>query len=228
MRKLDQFIAMTMKTLFLSCLFFLNSCGNNSRTDKASIVKDATSPSDVIQEKPVSTMVNSVQDKQEYSVYSALVNKYAKSFKGEKIVIDESTSGLNIIPSFSGNNGFDKDGRFNEECVKSLKDNNTSVWRLSKDMLLVKEYFLVANQLEQIDSDMRSGIDGWKNYYGRYPNSQGLLSLSRAGFCKGKTQALVYIANRFSADGGWGRLVLLKVNADKQWQVAEEVVLWIS
>jgi hypothetical protein len=209
----------------------LNSCGDNSRTDKASIVKGATSPSDVIQEKPVSTMMNPVQDKQEYSVYSALVNKYAKSFKGGQIVIDELTSGLNVIPSFPGNNnlsGFDKDGRFNKECVKSLKDNNMSVWKLSKDMLLVKEYFLVANQLEQIDSDMRSGIDGWKNYYGRYPNSQGLLSLSRAGFCKDKTQALVYIANRFSADGGWGRLVFLKVNADKQWQVVEEIVLWIS
>jgi hypothetical protein len=75
---------------------------------------------------------------------------------------------------------------------------------------------------------MKSGRDVWRNYYSRYPNSQGLFSLSRAGFCKNETEAVDYIANRFSADGVWGRLALLRKNRKKVWMVVKEIILWVS
>ncbi len=172
-----------------------------------------------------------VEDNDEYSVYSKVINNYFSGDKLKLVVVDEVTSGLSLFPSASGTSSLDGifgTSRLALECVDDFNVKNTMVSKLGKSLLLEKKYEIVAGEVEQIDADMRSGKNGWEAYFKRYPKSQGLISLSRVGFCKNKTMAVVYIANRFSADGGWGKLVLLRTTRSRKWQIVKEVVLWIS
>ncbi|QQS48892.1 MAG: hypothetical protein IPM66_09830 [Acidobacteriota bacterium] len=220
--------------LFILCVSILVSCAH-SNYSKGVGTKDAqpTVLSKAIEsdKELASYTIKSIQNKDEYFVYTAVIDKYISNSKPALIVIDGLTTGLSLVPGLSEDDSLDeiiKETHFNGECLKSFKAQNATTWQLSRVLPIAIEYKITKGQLEQIDSDMKSGRDGWGNYYGRYPNSQGLLSLSRVGFCKNGTEAVVYIANRYSADGGWGRLTLLKKNRSKKWRVVKDIILWVS
>jgi len=69
--------------------------------------------------------------------------------------------------------------------------------------------------------------DTWGRYDEKYPNSTGLLRLSRVGFNSDGNQAAFYISNHCGGLCGGGYFVLMeKVNFD--WKVVQEVQVWVS
>ncbi len=68
---------------------------------------------------------------------------------------------------------------------------------------------------------------GWDEFYKRYPNSQGLMTLSRVGFNAQGDRALVYIGNQSHYLAGAGYAVVLGLK-DGQWTILNQVMLWIS
>ena len=72
------------------------------------------------------------------------------------------------------------------------------------------------------------GEEGWGRFNARYPDSDGVLSLSRTGFNIARTQALVCIANH------WNRLtasclyLLLEKQADSSWMITKSIRIWNS
>jgi hypothetical protein len=65
----------------------------------------------------------------------------------------------------------------------------------------------------------------WKKLYAAYPDSSGIVSLSKVGFDKTGTQALVYIANIYGEDAGKGTILFLQ-KTGQQWKIKEQVVNW--
>ncbi len=71
------------------------------------------------------------------------------------------------------------------------------------------------------------GGGGWDEFYKQYPNSQGLMTLSRVGLDPKGDRALVYIGNQSHWLAGAGYAVVLGLT-DGQWSILNQVMLWIS
>jgi hypothetical protein len=62
----------------------------------------------------------------------------------------------------------------------------------------------------------------WNQFYDHYPLSSGVISLSRVGFDSQIQQALVYEETAGSADGTWGRFLVLTKESGK-WVVQDKI-----
>ncbi|MBD0371703.1 MAG: hypothetical protein ICV60_12760 [Pyrinomonadaceae bacterium] len=140
---------------------------------------------------------------EEYAVYSALINDDLKEDEGEPkrpkdrvLIIDESTS------LWDGMIEEEKDKFFEElkksspelqaETVEDLQAKSTSPSTLARNFSIGINYLLVSN--EEIKEMFKGDgvLRGWEAFHRKYPNSGGILTLSRVGFNADKTQALVY------------------------------------
>jgi hypothetical protein len=73
------------------------------------------------------------------------------------------------------------------------------------------------------------GPDGtwWPGFYRTYPNSQGILTLSRVGISSDRKQALLYYHNQWDGKAGIWAIVLLYHDGTK-WLIKKEIPLWAS
>ena len=80
-------------------------------------------------------------------------------------------------------------------------------------------------------SEMHSifGTSGaiWGRYYEKYPNSTGLLKLSRVGFNSDGNQAALYVSTYCGGLCGAGYFVIME-KVDSNWKVVQEVEVWVS
>lgn len=73
-----------------------------------------------------------------------------------------------------------------------------------------------------------SGGDGWwPDFYERYPNAQGILTLSRVGVNSEGTQALLYYGSSRAGLSGMGEMIILEKHNDR-WIITERVMVWQS
>lgn len=67
----------------------------------------------------------------------------------------------------------------------------------------------------------------WEIFYKKYPNSRGIVSVSRIGFNGEKNQALVYFEHWCLSLCGTGNYIVLK-KENGNWKIAEWAEMWIS
>jgi hypothetical protein len=99
-----------------------------------------------------------------------------------------------------------------------------------------------SNLKPQLDLDLRSILisdqeldeifdnqdrDGWQLFYNRYPNSAGIITLSRVGLNRDKNLALVYLGNQYDRLAGEGFFILLS-NNNGAWMVEKILSVWVS
>jgi hypothetical protein len=85
--------------------------------------------------------------------------------------------------------------------------------------------YAVVDQAE-VDAITKKG-EGWRNYYDKYPNSSGILFLSRVGFSPDGKQAAFVALNRCGSQCGNGKFVVME-NVDSSWKIVNEVLIWSS
>jgi len=78
----------------------------------------------------------------------------------------------------------------------------------------------------EIDAIFKQG-GWWTDYYKRYPNSQGILSLSRVGFSPDGKQAVFFANNYCGGKCGTGAYVVME-RTESSWRVAKEILIWVS
>lgn len=230
-----------VRILLRATVFFLNitllaTCSPQQASraipkDNDNHIQESASEYGVRQEKQNAKVTNFVDNEDEYLIYLALINKYILSKRPGMIVVNEHTSPSTFTRESTGDSvltGLPDGSRFPKECLEDFRTKNAFRWRLLKNKLSSKEYILAGNQLEDIDKDMRAGEDGWKNFYLRYPNTQGIVSFSRAGMNKRKTLAVVSFSHRFSAEGGYEMFILLRKQQDKNWRIIKHTILLTS
>ena len=66
----------------------------------------------------------------------------------------------------------------------------------------------------------------WRRFYARYPDSPGLVRLSRVGFDRAREQALVFVYHICGGRCGTGGYVLLS-RAGEQWEVVGELGVFV-
>jgi hypothetical protein len=108
--------------------------------------------------------------------------------------------------------------------LNSFREANTHPARFRDSFNLSFTYELVDKT--EVDSIFKKG-GWWTDYYKKYPNSQGILSLSRVGFSPDGRQAVFYASNGCGGKCGTGTYVVME-RVDSGWKVAKEILIWIS
>ena len=161
----------------------------------------------------------------DYAVYAALVEDRYLWEGVDLIVIRDETSvfplGLDVTYEQVAQGVPDLE----EATYADFLAANKKPTPLDGSLDLGFEYVLVSSQeLEDIFAD---GAGSYDTFYDRFPDSQGVMELSRVGFNSDRTQALVYVGNQFAPLGGAGYYLLLNKDGGT-WQVNFELPLWIS
>lgn len=98
--------------------------------------------------------------------------------------------------------------------IKAYEEANRQTQLLQRKLELSYEYELVPR--ETIRALFKgNGLEGWKDFYAKYPNSGGDIQLSAVGFNSDKTLALVYVGHSCGGLCGGGSYHLLKRTDDK-------------
>ena len=164
---------------------------------------------------------------EEYDVYSALIremyfaNRHDKNATKpdiERVVIEEETfpcqERLQMTKKFVDKN-----------LIEDYRAKNTKPYHLIDLFILDVECVLLPSK--DIQEIFNVNVDGWYEFYKKYPKSQGITTFSRVGFNADKTEALVYVSTSRGRLNGEGQYIKLS-KKDGQWTIQKEIGLWVS
>jgi hypothetical protein len=113
-----------------------------------------------------------------------------------------------------------------KEVVEDYAAKNKSETPLEERFDLTVDYVLLSDEdFDRIFSAEDHG--GWDRFYRKYPKSAGYIQVSRPGFNKDKTLALVYLGNQRNWLAGTGEYIVLE-KSDGAWKIKTRDMIWIS
>lgn len=177
------------------------------------------------QSPTVNDAVNSI-DAPEYSVYSALVEEMYIKDRTDLIVIKKRTDLNPLIRDLQSDLKRLQVNNHNIrlETINDFQIKNKERLPLNNNFKINAPYILLD---EQEYLEMFQDAQGWDRFRKKYPNSQGLVTLSRIGFNTSMDQALVYVSNQRAGFGGEGYYVLLSKEGHR-WTITQKSGVWIS
>lgn len=157
-------------------------------------------------------------DAEAYAVYSVLIKEEwpARVAKADKLVIWAETSDY---PSLGDGPTMCLLPAKGEEAiygpvVANYQEVNKKVWSLQPKFDMAAPYQIVPGAvIDEIFA--KKGIDGWKEFYAKYPGSGGAISMSAVGFNADRTIALVYMGHSCGGLCGGGSYHVLQKNNGK-------------
>lgn len=162
---------------------------------------------------------------EDYEVYSVLLNELYVRDGSSPIVIAELTS-IDWLSAKDVKEDLAVVAQRNletQELVNDFITKNLQPYSLRCDfksnsacVVLSSDQVLAIGQKE----------DGWKVFLNKYPG-QSLINLSRVGFNKGKTEALVYSSAQSGGRTGRGQYVFF-TKVDNEWMIKQKVAAWAS
>jgi hypothetical protein len=166
------------------------------------------------------------QENVEYAVYSALIEEMYVNEKVELVVIKDHTKLNPLLRNLSDEleRVRLKMPTVSQETLSDFQEKNKKSYPIERAFKLSLPYVLFG---EKEDKEIFQDAQSWRDFYKRYPDSQGLITLSKVGFDSGMSQALVYVGNQQAGLGGAGYYVLLSKKNDT-WSIQERYGAWIS
>jgi hypothetical protein len=157
---------------------------------------------------------------EDYEIYSALLEKVNKNMNNGKDVKMFVINDVTITPP--GICSFDEMSK-QEKSFQSIKlsfDDLSGAGKstLSYSFKLSQTYTLLSYQdFRQI---IKEGLpEEWSLFYEMYPAAAGFISLSKVGFNKDRTQAIVYMQTSCGFLCGAGEYILL-TKSENKWKVS--------
>ena len=183
--------------------------------------------------KPQENQALQNTDKEEYAVYSMLLEQWIDNKEIKNIVVKRFTKTRSVgdekpltIDSFLRPRG--EKSPLEQSMVNDFNEKNyRRSSQLLENLFGQKSKIILISEAEFGEMFSEGCDEGWKSFYKKYPNTQGVTTLSRVGFNQEKTQALVYIASSGACFGGSGYLVILQKQFDS-WKIVNQQMLWIS
>ena len=163
---------------------------------------------------------------EDYAVYTAALAD--PSYRdGRSVVIRDRTFKYPELKEESALNDFvAKTPGVLDDTVKDFELKNKKGHRL-ENLFKLKVATTLVNSQEMDEMFDRDFIAAWQTVEEKYPNSVGIISLSRIGFDREKTQAIVYIGRGCGPICGESRFFLLVKEAG-HWSVRSSVIISIS
>jgi hypothetical protein len=171
---------------------------------------------------------------EDFTVYGALIEYlYEQEFLAneKKLLVIHSQTVRGIY--FDGN--LDKTLRYVKkglpallpEILESYKAINRKAHTLVGRLPIKSDHIYVTSKDVTDMFREKSGVDGWKSFYLRYPEAGGLLGFSRVAYNKSGTEALVF-ASCVKNSMNFFTCYYLLVKEDGLWKVRGEVVMAVG
>jgi hypothetical protein len=167
---------------------------------------------------------------EEYAVYSVVLKEHYSS-PTKHLIVHQQTNpmGDKYFPTkrffseiIAANTSVHFDPSLAEDLIKKCK------WTLKLEYNFSNvTVYLLTKQEENYDDNWT-----WKYFYKQhpeadYPDTPGIIYLTRVGFNQNHTQALLYCSNQSGEVAGRGYLFLLDKNNGK-WQIKEKWLIMVS
>lgn len=148
-----------------------------------------------------------------YQIYSLLLpHEESYGFAKGTIVIQEDTVSHPIETACFDPKSVTKF----KDALADYKSAQMSKWLLGRRFQIEKNYEIVNSDTINL-LFKEHGVDGWRDFYSRYPNSGGFIIMSPVGFNKAKTLAVVYTGSSCGGLCGSWRFHLLE-KLDGKWK----------
>ena len=170
---------------------------------------------------------------EEYAVYSALLDGIKQSPNDGKavslFVVDDKTSGVpnSCLPDEIAK--WEKEIKADElrPLLEDLPAKNRESYSLARHFAVTRSYLLLSAD-DFSDIFRKKDLDvGWDDFYRKYPNSSGYITLSRVGFNADMTKAILYRETYCGVLCAYGGYVLLGKEKGK-WNVTRGFLCWQS
>lgn len=174
------------------------------------------------------TSLEYIFEPDEYIIYAAVIDDwYADNNQKTPLIKDHTvfyTSQNKIRDELSY--VYSQMPALDSETINDFVAKNLQTYPLEKFINQRAAYqFIPETELINL---FKYGEEGWKRLRSRYPDADGVLSLSRVGFNITKGQALVCIANQWDRLTGVGLYVLLEKQKDSSWAITKTLHVWNS
>ncbi|MGH8597839.1 MAG: hypothetical protein ACREXT_14375 [Gammaproteobacteria bacterium] len=113
------------------------------------------------------------------------------------------------------------------ELLRECARVNAESRPLGRDFKLNVPYTLLTESARDLLFRGDNPVTGWKLFFARFPDSPGLLRVSRVAFDAARTQALAYVELQCGPDCGAGRLIQARAENDA-WRVEFGELIWIA
>ena len=162
----------------------------------------------------------------EYEVYSSVISSIISSDFSHKsvnkIVINQLTSNQAICYNFDCFENLKN--YYDSMMLDDYKNKNANVYILENKFSTPQTVILISREEHNKIFNIEKG---WETFYEKYPNSSGVISISRVGFNSDQTQAILYFS--YQADWLWGKGCRIFLTKDEgKWIVKEQVSLFVS
>ncbi len=165
----------------------------------------------------------------EYAIYSTYIES---QYTGEDVrqIVMLATTGND----FSASDVKDRMAYVKEQLPELSADTRADfLAKVDQPVTLKAESFNLSVPVTLISEEERTALfqntqgNAWEAFYQKYPNSQGIMTLSRVGFNKNLDQALLYVGNQSHYLAGAGFYVLLE-RTNSGWVIIKSTMSWIS
>ncbi len=185
-------------------------------------VSTTVKPTEIIK---VTSNESNIIPKSEYEVYSSvLIDRYNPQ-SVNKIVIYQVTNNQTWCINYDCFQNF-KNYSLEKDSMLFIdhKNKNAKTYKLENKFSIPQTVILIS---EEELNEIFQNAEGWDVFYEKYPNSTGVIQISRVGFNSNQTQAILYFGYHRESLDGQGYLIFLTKD-EGNWIVREQVGLWIS
>jgi hypothetical protein len=163
----------------------------------------------------------------EYSVYEAVVNDWLIKLGDRGLIVRDRTALVISIDDLEKELVFVKSNFAGclPETISDFKAKSISSYPVESFLSQLDGYTLISH--DKI-VELFSYKDGWGRFYQNYPDAAGILTFSRVGFNRYKSQALVCVSSQWGDFSGAGAYLLLDKNNLGIWSITQSVRVWHS
>ncbi len=149
----------------------------------------------------------------EYEVYSSAILSRNDPRSVNKIVIYPLTYNQTVCYNYDCLQNFKNYSLKNDSIlVDDYKNKNAKAYRLENKFSIPQTVILIS---EEELNEIFQNETGWDTFNERYPNSSGIIQISRAGFNTDQTQAILYFSYQRGMVWGEGYLIFLTKDEGK-------------
>lgn len=178
--------------------------------------------------------VTTSSENEDYKIYNAVIEKTYVRPDIKRVVLDDQTeiypydrAKLNVVEEGERIRKAFATWAIRSDTVASYFARNKSPSRLQNRFALPVPTILLTRKEQYSLSHEDKERDYWSVFYKHYPDSTGVLALSRVGFSASMDQAFVYARNTCGSLCGVGEYYLLS-KKNGAWRVEAVLRLWVS
>ncbi|MCF7907709.1 MAG: hypothetical protein K9L86_02390 [Candidatus Omnitrophica bacterium] len=163
----------------------------------------------------------------EYLIYSTVVDEWYSNEQNKEILIRDHTSVYQLGRPIETELDYVRQQMpvLEDEIINDFKAKNVRTYSLESFINQRVDYIIISQK--EIDYIFDHNPH-WDSYYDRYPSSGGILTLSRVGFNRQRTRAILHVANQWNRSTGAGIYLSVVKQKDGSWKIENQQRTWHS